>query len=66
MKPFLMALALMLFQQFSGVNAVLFYLQDIFDAAGSELSTSAFIVCLVQVSSSCLSVSLSLSLGWPA
>jgi hypothetical protein len=28
-KPFLMALALMLFQQFSGINAIMFYLVSI-------------------------------------
>ena len=47
-----MALALMLFQQFSGINAVLFYLQEIFTATGNELEPvgiSAFIICLVQV-----------------
>ena len=51
-KPLLMALALMLFQQFSGINAVLFYLQEIFTATGNELEPvgiSAFIICLVQV-----------------
>ena len=47
-----MALALMLFQQLSGINAVMFYLQDIFIAAGNEMKPpgmSAFIVCVVQV-----------------
>ena len=47
-----MALALMLFQQLSGINAVMFYLQDIFIAAGNEMEPpgmSAFIVCVVQV-----------------
>lgn len=52
LKPFAMACALMLFQQFSGINAVMFYLQNIFNAAGTEINppgVSAFIVCLVQV-----------------
>jgi hypothetical protein len=47
-----MAMALMFFQQFSGINAVIFYLQDIFDASGTDMELpglSAFIVCLVQV-----------------
>ena len=52
LKPFSMAMALMFFQQFSGINAVIFYLQNIFNAAGTEINPpgmSAFIVCLVQV-----------------
>ena len=47
-----MAMALMFFQQFSGINAVIFYLQNIFNAAGTEIDPpgmSAFIVVLVQV-----------------
>ena len=50
-----MALALMLFQQLSGINAVMFYLQDIFIAAGTDDNPpgiSAFLVCLVQVEQS--------------
>ncbi len=38
LKPFAMACALMLFQQFSGINAVMFYLQNIFNAAGTEIN----------------------------
>jgi hypothetical protein len=51
-KPFCMAMALMFFQQFSGINAVIFNLQGIFMAAGNEIppsGMSAFVVCLVQV-----------------
>jgi hypothetical protein len=52
LKPFGMAMALMFLQQFSGINAVIFYLQNIFNAAGTEINPpgmSAFIVCIVQV-----------------
>ena len=50
-KPGLIMLALMFFQQYSGINAVLFYLTDIFITAGSELdpTVAATIVTLVQV-----------------
>ncbi|KAL0277053.1 UNVERIFIED_CONTAM: hypothetical protein PYX00_004473 [Menopon gallinae] len=41
-------LALMLFQQFSGVNAVIFYTDEIFKAAKSELDTSSIIVGAMQ------------------
>ncbi len=50
-KPGLIMVALMFFQQFSGVNAVLFYLTDIFIAADTGISPglSATLVSLVQV-----------------
>ena len=43
--------ALMLFQQFSGINAVIFYAQTIFNAAGSTLDPAicTIIVGVVQV-----------------
>ena len=51
LRPFLIVMALMFFQQFSGINAVLFYLKDIFIKAGSDMDAglSAFIIGLVQV-----------------
>ncbi|KAG5675008.1 hypothetical protein PVAND_004948 [Polypedilum vanderplanki] len=47
----IVSLALMLFQQFSGINAVIFYAQSIFDAAGSEMNPAigAIIIGVVQV-----------------
>jgi SP family facilitated glucose transporter-like MFS transporter 8 len=50
-KALIISLGLMLFQQLSGVNAVIFYSVDIFDAAGSTLdpNIAAIIVGIVQV-----------------
>lgn len=50
-KPFLLALALMYFQQFSGINAVLFYQDDIFATAmpKSNASLNIIYVCVAQV-----------------
>lgn len=47
----IISLALMLFQQFSGINAVIFFAQDIFSAAGSTLDPAVctIIVGVVQV-----------------
>jgi facilitated trehalose transporter len=50
-KALIVGLGLMLFQQLSGINAVIFYTVIIFDAAGSTLSPSVatIIVGVVQV-----------------
>jgi hypothetical protein len=47
-----MAMALMLFQQLSGINAVIFNLQTVFNSAGTSdepAGISSFAVCAVQV-----------------
>lgn len=45
------SLGLMFFQQFSGINAVIFYTVDIFESAGSDMNPflAAIIVTVVQV-----------------
>uniref|UniRef100_A0A6G1SA25 Facilitated trehalose transporter Tret1 n=1 Tax=Aceria tosichella TaxID=561515 RepID=A0A6G1SA25_9ACAR len=50
-KPFILALGLMFFQQFSGINAVLFYQTDIFKKASPKADAlmSAIYVCIAQV-----------------
>lgn len=51
LKPFLISLTLMFFQQFSGINAILFNLTTIFDSANVALSAdaSSIIVAATQV-----------------
>lgn len=51
MKPVLICLGLMLFQQFSGVNAVIFYTVDIFKSAGTDIdpALAGIIVGIAQV-----------------
>lgn len=51
LKPTLILLGLMLFQQLSGINAVIFYTVEIFEDAGSDMDSnlSAIIIGIVQV-----------------
>lgn len=51
-KAMVISLGLMVFQQLSGINAVLFYAQQIFSDTGSSIpsSTSAILIGAVQVS----------------
>ena len=52
MKPLLISLGCMFYQQVSGINNVIFYTHDIFEAAGSSMTPalSSIIVGIVQVS----------------
>lgn len=46
LKPLSISLGLMLFQQFSGINAVIFYAEDIFIYAGSTIDKS---ICVIII-----------------
>ncbi len=46
LKPLSISLGLMFFQQFSGINAVIFYAEDIFIYAGSTIDGS---ICVIIV-----------------
>lgn len=50
-KPFLYGLALMFFQQFSGIQAIIFYSTNIFESTGSTIdsSLSTIIIGVAQV-----------------
>lgn len=50
-KPFLLAMGLMFFQQFSGINAVMFYATNIFRDSGSSIKPSlcTIIIGVAQV-----------------
>merc|ERR1719322_6400 len=51
--PLILSLALMFFQQFSGINAIMFYLDDIFQTAGyktdSQLHTASLLISGIQI-----------------
>ncbi|XP_075986472.1 facilitated trehalose transporter Tret1 [Anticarsia gemmatalis] len=55
-KAFYISCALVFFQQFCGINAVLFYMTNIFNAAGSGIdpSVATIIIGVVQVVASCI------------
>ncbi|KAH9633267.1 hypothetical protein HF086_000866 [Spodoptera exigua] len=55
-KAFYISCALVFFQQFSGINAVLFYMTNIFEAANSSLDSAiaTIIIGVVQVIASCI------------
>lgn len=57
-KALIIALALMTFQQLSGINAVIFYSNNIFESAGSNLdpTISAIIIGVVQVIATFVSI----------
>lgn len=46
LKPLSVSLGLMFFQQFSGINAVIFYAEKIFIAAGSQIDSSLSTIIL--------------------
>jgi len=51
LKPLLASLGLMFFQQFSGINAVIFYMVSIFEMSGSSVDSnvSTIIVGFVNI-----------------
>ena len=59
-KPFIYVMLLMFFQQFSGINVVIFYTQVIFRDAGSDIDPglSSFIVAIAQVAGTGLAVAI--------
>jgi len=65
LKAFLCCVTLMFFQQFSGVNLVIFYTVTIFKAAGSTIdpNLSAIIVGIVQFIATCSAAALVERLG---
>jgi len=65
LPPLIISLYLMLGQQFSGMNAVIFNVVDIFNAAGSKISpnTESIIVAVVQVVATCISAAVMDRLG---
>ncbi|XP_018321638.1 facilitated trehalose transporter Tret1-like [Agrilus planipennis] len=64
-KALIICMSLVAFQQFSGINVVLFYTQTIFEATGSSISSilSSFIIGLVQLIPSAITSLIADSLG---
>lgn len=60
LKPLLISIVLMFFQQFSGINAVIFYAIQIFKNSGSSIddNLSAIIIGLVNLAATLLSTAL--------
>ncbi|XP_060803772.1 facilitated trehalose transporter Tret1 isoform X2 [Amyelois transitella] len=60
MKPLVVGFALLFFQQFSGIDAVIFFTVEIFESAGSRLDamTATIIIGLVQLLSNGVSTML--------
>lgn len=46
LKPLSISLGLMFFQQFSGINAVIFYAEDIFRDSGSSIPSSVSVIII--------------------
>ena len=65
LRPFVLSMMLMLLQQLSGINAVIFYSTDIFTDAGSSVASdvATIIVGLVMMLSTIVAVSLVDRLG---
>ncbi|RWR12286.1 sugar porter family MFS transporter [Paenirhodobacter populi] len=59
-KPIMLAILVAAFNQFSGINALLYYLNDIFAAAGGALSpdTQAIIIGIVNMIFTCVGLML--------
>lgn len=64
-RPLMISLSLMFFQQFSGINTVMFYTVDIFKSTHSSIDphVSTIIVGAVQVAATAVSVLLMDRLG---
>ena len=46
-KPILLAVAIAMFNQLSGINAIMYYMSDIFQMAGSNTESALFQSCLI-------------------
>ncbi|OXA62593.1 Facilitated trehalose transporter Tret1 [Folsomia candida] len=57
MKPLAICLVLMIFQQFGGINAVIFFTVDIFKASGSDINPNVASIIVGSVQVVCVIVS---------